>query len=168
MKKDVITYTNELDSYTSGVAYSKNKLNKFKTARTGLQVYQTYLEDINIVDRCMSCHPGIDKPESVSEEQPYASHPDRQLYLGNHPPEKFGCVLCHEGQSSATSGVKKAHGEVEYWLTPIYRGVVAQASCIRCHNGVREVKGAEVLWEGKKLFGNLVVMVAMIQKVLEV
>ncbi|QII10407.1 putative cytochrome c protein [Candidatus Kuenenia stuttgartiensis] len=155
LKKDVITYTNELDSYTSGVAYSKNKLNKFKTARTGLQVYQTYLEDINIVDRCMSCHPGIDKPESVSEEQPYASHPDRQLYLGNHPPEKFGCVLCHEGQSSATSGVKKAHGEVEYWLTPIYRGVVAQASCIRCHNGVREVKGAEVLWEGKKLFGEL-------------
>ena len=155
LKKDIITYTNELDSYTAGAEHSKNRLKKLKTAQPGLQVYQTYLEDMNIVDRCMSCHSGIDNPESVSEEQPYASHPNRQLYLGNHPPEKFGCVLCHEGQSSATSGVKKAHGEVEYWLTPIYRGKIAQASCLKCHTAGREVKGADVLWEGKRLFEEL-------------
>ncbi|MBM4053477.1 MAG: c-type cytochrome [Planctomycetes bacterium] len=155
LKKDITLYTNELDSYTAGMEHGKDRLKKLETTRPGLQVYQTYLEDINIVDRCMSCHVGINTSESVSDEQPYASHPDRQLYLGNHPPEKFGCVLCHEGQSSATSGVKKAHGEVEYWLTPIYRGKGAQASCIRCHNKGREVKGADLLWSGKTLFDEL-------------
>ena len=64
-------------------------------------------------------------------------------------------MLCHEGQASATSGVKKAHGEVEYWLTPINRGKTAQGSCIRCHLEGKEVKGGEVLWEGKRLFEEL-------------
>ncbi|MCF6149540.1 MAG: c-type cytochrome [Candidatus Kuenenia sp.] len=155
LKADVVKYTNEIDSYTAGLENSKNWLKKLETAKPGLQVYQTYLEDINVVDRCMSCHVGINKSESVSEEEPYARHPDMQLYLGNHPPEKFGCVLCHEGQSSATSGVKKAHGEVEYWLTPLQHGKIAQASCIKCHNEGREVKGADVLWRGKKLFEEL-------------
>lgn len=155
LKHDIDKYTEELDTYTAGIERYKTQLNTFKKTRPGLQVYQTYMEDLNIIDRCMSCHVGIDRPESVSTEQPYASHPDRQLYLGNHQPERFGCVLCHEGQASATSSVKEAHGEVEYWLTPVYRGKMAQASCIRCHNEDREVKGGELLWKGKRLFEDL-------------
>jgi cytochrome c2 len=153
---DIATYTEELDAYTAGIERYKTQLKAFRKTRPGLQVYQTYREDLNITDRCMSCHVGIDRPEDVSKEQPFASHPDRQLYLGNHhPPERFGCVLCHEGQASATSSVKKAHGEVEYWLTSIYRGKTAQASCIRCHIEGREVKGGELLWKGKRLFEDL-------------
>lgn len=155
IRHDVDLYTEELDAYTAGMERYKTQGKTFKKTRPNLQAYQTYMEDLNIVDRCMSCHVGIQKAESVSSEQPYASHPDQKLYLGNHPPEKFGCVLCHEGQASATSSVKKAHGEVEYWLTPIYPGKSAQASCIRCHNEGKEVKGGELLWEGRRLFGNL-------------
>ena len=155
LKHDVGNYTEELDAYTVGMERYKTQLKTFKKTRPSLQVYQTYMEDLNIADRCMSCHVGINSAEGVSTEQPYASHPDQKLYLGNHPPERFGCVLCHEGQASATSSVKKAHGEVEYWLTPIYQGKTAQASCIRCHNEGREVKGAETLWKGKMLFEDL-------------
>ncbi|KAB2836056.1 MAG: c-type cytochrome [Candidatus Brocadia sp.] len=155
LKHDVDKYTEELDAYTAGLEKYKAQLKIFKKARPGLQVYQTYMEDVNTVDRCMSCHVGINRTESVSTEQPYANHPDQKLYLGNHPPEKFGCVLCHEGQASATSSVKKAHGEVEYWLTPIYRGKSAQGSCIRCHNEGKEVMGGEFLWKGRRLFEEL-------------
>lgn len=155
LKRGITTYTEELDSYTAGMKKYKAQLKNFKKTRPSLQVYQMHMEDLHIVDRCMSCHVGINKTESVSTEQPYTSHPDRDLYLGNHPPERFGCVLCHEGQASATSGIKKAHGEVEYWLTPIYRGKSAQGSCIRCHNEGKEVKGAEILWQGRRLFEEL-------------
>lgn len=155
LKRGITTYAEELDSYTTGMEKYKAQLKNFKKTRPSLQIYQMYLEDLSIVDRCMSCHVGITKTENVSTEQPYASHPNRDLYLGNHPPERFGCVLCHEGQANTTSGVKKAHGEVEYWLTPIYRGKSAQGSCIRCHNEGKEVKGAEILWQGRRLFEEL-------------
>ncbi len=152
---DVVRYTEEFGAYTIGMERYTSQLKTFQKTRPSLQVYQTYLEDLNIADRCMSCHVGINRTESISAEQPYASHPDRELYLGNHPPERFGCVLCHEGQAGATSGVKKAHGEAEYWPTPLYRGKAAQASCLRCHTGEKEVTGAELLWKGKKLFDDL-------------
>ena len=155
LKHGIDKYTEELDAYPAGMERYKAQLKTFRKTRPNLQVYQTYMEDLNIADRCMSCHVGINSAESVSTEQPYTSHPDQKLYLGNHPPERFGCVLCHEGQASATSGVKKAHGEVEYWLTPINRGKAAQGSCIRCHLEGKEVKGGEVLWEGKRLFEEL-------------
>ncbi|MEP9410087.1 MAG: c-type cytochrome [Candidatus Brocadia sp.] len=155
LRHDVDKYTEELATYTADIERYKMQLKAYRKTNPSLQVYQIYMEDLNVVDRCMSCHSGIDRAEDVSKEQPFASHPDRELYLGNHPPEKFGCVLCHEGQASATSSVKKAHGEVEYWLTPIYRGKTAQASCIRCHNEGREVKGGELLWKGKRLFEEL-------------
>ena len=51
--------------------------------------------------------------------------------------------------------VKKAHGEVEYWLTPSIGAKAAQGSCIRCHLEGKEVKGGEVLWQGRRLFGDL-------------
>lgn len=155
LRHDIDKYTEELDAYTIGLERYKAHLKAFKKTRPSLQVYQTYMEDVNTVDRCMSCHVGINRTETVSTKQPYASHPDQKLYLSNHPPEKFGCVLCHEGQASATSSVKKAHGEVEYWLTPIYRGKSAQGSCIRCHDKGKEVKGGEFLWKGRRLFGEL-------------
>ncbi|MDR4508361.1 MAG: c-type cytochrome [Candidatus Brocadiaceae bacterium] len=155
MTRDITTYAGELDSFMIGSKKYEKRLLALKKTRPNLQGYQKHLEALNIIDRCMSCHAGINKSESVSMEQPFTSHPQRGLYLGNHPPEKFGCVLCHEGQASATSNVKEAHGEVEYWLTPINRGKVAQASCIRCHNDGKEVEGAEILWQGKRLFEDL-------------
>ena len=123
--------------------------------RPQLQVYQVHLEDLNEVDRCMSCHVGINKSESVSVEQPYARHPRNDVYLGNHPPEKFGCVLCHDGQARATTSPKKAHGEVEYWLKPMHKGKMAQSSCIKCHDKGEELVGGEDIWKGIKLFEEL-------------
>jgi mono/diheme cytochrome c family protein len=79
----------------------------------------------------------------------------KEVYLKNHPPEKYGCVLCHEGQARATTSARKAHGEVEYWLRPRYSGVMAQASCIKCHTKDVKLAGGEDLWRGIKLFKEL-------------
>ena len=154
-KSKIAKYTKELESHSSNMLKYKEDMDKLGSKRPQLQVYQVHLEELNEVDRCMSCHVGINKKESVSDEQPYASHPRREVYLGNHPPEEFGCVLCHEGQGRATTSVEKAHGEVEYWLKPMYRGKVAQSSCIKCHDIGVELEGGEEIWKGIRLVEEL-------------
>ena len=89
LKHGVDKYTEELDAYTAGMERYKAQLKTFRKTRPNLQVYQTYMEDLNTADRCMSCHVGINTAEGVSTEQPYTSHPDQKLYLGNHPPGKI-------------------------------------------------------------------------------
>src|SRR5256885_14703606 len=53
------------------------------------------------VDRCTSCHAGINKPGFEDQPNPWKTHPRRELYLSKHPPEKFGCTPCHGGQGPA-------------------------------------------------------------------
>src|SRR5439155_1158635 len=62
------------------------------------------------VDRCMSCHAGINKAGFEDQPNPWKTHPRRELYLGKHPPEKFGCTPCHGGQGPAVNSVETAHG----------------------------------------------------------
>src|SRR5439155_1251055 len=62
------------------------------------------------VDRCMSCHAGINKAGFDDQPNPWKTHPRRELYLGKHPPEKFGCTPCHGGQGPAVNSVETAHG----------------------------------------------------------
>ncbi len=148
-------YAEELKTFTSDMNGYKEAMEKLKSKRPSLQIYQVHLEDINEADRCMSCHVGINRKESVSDEQPYVSHSRRDVYLGNHPPEQFGCVLCHEGQGRATISPEKAHGEVEYWLKPLHRGSIAQSSCIKCHDKGEELVGGEDIAKGIELFEEL-------------
>src|SRR5216684_2955237 len=81
------------------------------------------------VDRCQSCHAGIDRSGFEDQPNPYKTHPHREMLLATHPPEKFGCTPCHEGQGAATSSVEKAHGEVEFWEHPLRRGAKVEANC---------------------------------------
>ena len=152
---DVERYKSELKQYTKEVDSFKTRLESVKRKRPTLQVYQTHIVETNQADRCMSCHSGIDKSESVSDENPYKSHPDRDLYLKNHPTNIFGCVVCHEGQGRALTSVGEAHGEVEYWLTPLLRGEVAASSCTKCHGLHSKLEGADLLVKGKELFTEL-------------
>ena len=153
--RDINMYADELKTFTNDMNGYQESMEKLKSQRPSLQIYQVHLEDINEADRCMSCHMGINRKESVSEGQPYASHSRRDVYLGNHPPEQFGCVLCHEGQGRATISPEKAHGEVEYWLKPLHRGKIAQSSCVKCHDKGEELVGGEDIAKGIALFEGL-------------
>jgi mono/diheme cytochrome c family protein len=113
--------------------------------------HNNFDEPVARVDRCESCHAGVNKAGFEDDPEPFTTHPHRDTLLKDHPPEKFGCTPCHEGQGAAVSSVDKAHGDVPHWEHPLRRGKQVQSSCIGCHVDVR-VPGAETIAEGEKLF----------------
>ncbi len=110
-----------------------------------------YDQPIARVDRCTSCHSGINKPGFEDAPQPYTTHPDRKLYLTTHSADKIGCTPCHQGQGPAVNSPEQAHGHVKHWLTPMFEGDEVQAGCIACHANVRLDKSERVA-TGERLF----------------
>ena len=107
-----------------------------------VEIKQLLVPDLDRVDRCITCHVGMDPLTNPSgsndfKEQPYAAPADEIHRL--HPAEKYGCAVCHGGQGLATT-VAAAHGEVEHWEQPLLRGVYVQASCEKCHSNVEDLK----------------------------
>ena len=145
-------YRNEIIPFTAPVNKLQEKLTLLTRKRPSLQEYQIHIPDLNEVDRCKSCHLGIDREDSILEEQPFKKHPGNYIFLKNHPLKDFGCAVCHEGQGRATNSVEKAHGEVEYWLKPMLRGSLAQSSCIKCHESTENLPGASLISKGKETF----------------
>ncbi|HXG51531.1 MAG TPA: c-type cytochrome [candidate division Zixibacteria bacterium] len=107
------------------------------------------------VDRCQTCHLAINRPGFEDQPNPFKTHPKRETLLGDnaHPPEKFGCTSCHEGQGVAVNSVKQAHGEVPLWEFPLLRGAKAQSSCVSCHLDVQKFEQeAPLLAQGQRIF----------------
>ncbi len=95
-----------------------------------IEVRQIYLGDLGRIDRCVTCHVGINHPAFQRAGQPLAAHPGD--LLEHHPSEKFGCTVCHLGQGRATV-TADAHGDVPHWPEPLLRGSMVYTSCGRCH-----------------------------------
>ena len=107
------------------------------------------------VDRCQTCHMAINRPGFEKEPNPFKTHPRREVLLADnaHPPDRFGCTGCHEGQGVAVNSIKQAHGEVPLWDFPLLRGAKAQSSCTSCHLDVQKfAEDAPLLAEGQRLF----------------
>ncbi len=119
------------------------------------KIQQIWLKDLGAADRCITCHDRIDKSDSANRPQPFKSHSGN--YLKYHKVEKFGCVVCHQGQGEAVT-LKAAHGKVKNWTKPLLKGYYAQSSCGRCHPIKMELPlsanlaGAEKFFEGWRLF----------------
>ncbi len=136
------------------VALLKKRIAGIRTRTLDIQQIQTVLPmpegAATRVDRCMTCHAGVTKPEFADAPQPYRTHPGD--ILKNHPVEKFGCTVCHAGQGLATS-VEDAHfGTKEKWENPVLAGPYVQISCAQCHTAAKGYGGAAVLARGYKLF----------------
>ncbi len=112
-------------------------------------------EPVDRVDRCTSCHVPIAKQGFDDLPNPMKSHPDLDPLLLKHPPEKFGCTPCHEGQGVALNSVKQAHGNVPFWEHPLLEGDENQSRCLGCHLDVSLVPGASTLARGEYLFEQL-------------
>src|SRR6267142_348906 len=107
------------------------------------------------VDRCQTCHMAINRPGFEKEAHPFKTHPRREVLLADnaHPPDRFGCTGCHEGQGVAVNSAIQAHGEGPLWELPLLRGAKAQSSCTSCHLDVQKfVDDAPLLVEGQRLF----------------
>ncbi len=145
-----------------------------------LRIQQVVLEDltddyhfakVQKVDRCTTCHLGIDQKGFENAPEPFKTHPKLELYLGSaspHPIEKFGCTVCHGGNGHSVSFKDSAHmpqttaqGDVwkkkyhwealEKWDAKMLPLNYVQASCAKCHNSGVQVPQADRLNEGRRL-----------------
>ena len=139
-----------------------------------LKVQQTVVTDVKydvnfakvpIVDRCVSCHMGIEDPDFLEDIQPYATHPNLDLIGASsspHPFNEFGCASCHSGRSrgtSFTSTVHMPHTKAEqeaweeehdwhimhHWLQPMLPSEYSQAWCYKCHTEQPYLEGGDKL-----------------------
>jgi mono/diheme cytochrome c family protein len=92
---------------------------------------QYFLTGLDRVDRCTTCHAGLEDPRMTDQPEPFTTHPGR--YLEFHDPARFGCTICHDGQGRATE-TADAHGTVPFWDHPLLEGKYAKTACSRCHS----------------------------------
>jgi len=94
--------------------------------QSGIQ--QTWLPDLGVVDRCTTCHVGLNEASLADVSvQPFRRHP-----VIPHKLDEFGCVMCHRGQGAATT-VEEAHRSTLAWEQPILPAGYVEASCGQCH-----------------------------------
>ncbi|MFQ5670739.1 MAG: c-type cytochrome [Acidobacteriota bacterium] len=101
----------------------------------------------NRVDRCVTCHLGVDQAGMDAAPEPFRSHPRTPHTPGDL--DTFGCVSCHRGQGRATTRAE-AHGKVPDWDSPLLPLAYTEASCGRCHLA-DTVPEASLLSEGRRL-----------------
>jgi cytochrome c551/c552 len=134
-------------------------------------------EDLNFtqvprIDRCQTCHLGIDDPAYADAPQPFRTHPHLELYVApesKHPRDDFGCTSCHEGRGRAITFVGVNHTpkneeqrheweekygwkEDHYWDKPMYPNGYAEAGCLRCHKDQVLLPGANQFNESRMLY----------------
>lgn len=136
-----ISYQKEFKNLLSKEGGGEPELDDFKFG-----VRQRWIESLNRVDRCETCHLGVEDSRFKDAPQPFKTHPDKDV----HPFEKFGCTVCHGGQGLATS-VEDAHGPTENWNRAVYHEDFVQNSCSLCH-GEFIKKEAPVLSKGRRMF----------------
>jgi cytochrome c2 len=108
-----------------------------------------------------------EKANPYDVEPVFRTHPQRfELLVKAHPPEKFGCSVCHGGQGAQTKGVMHREfrhaAEDHHWNDPLteevrvlgqkFKGAFVEAKCEKCHREELTVNGAPLLTRGKKLF----------------
>lgn len=136
-----------------------------------IELKQILANDLGQVDRCITCHQGMDPLATPTLEnnftaQPHKAHPGD--FIKTHSVEKFGCTICHGGQGLATTFIGAGHTPkddaqrdawrkkyswhpAEHWEKPMLAGSFLQASCVKCHGNFESLPGAAVPAKGKQL-----------------
>jgi cytochrome c2/mono/diheme cytochrome c family protein len=137
--------------------------------------YDQPFTQISRVDRCTTCHLGIDNEKFQDAAQPFRTHPNLDLFLkasSAHPLDKVGCTSCHGGLDRATDFLTAGHtpndetqredwefkygwhhdAPVRHYLeTPMYPKSNTEAGCYKCHNSSPDVPRAASLGSGREL-----------------
>jgi len=184
----------EIEQLTQEINRTKRKLSQAKPTltkellnapmldflRPTLQIQQVVLENlyddfhftkVQKVDRCTSCHLGIDQKGFEEAPQPFRTHPKLDLFVGSESPhslEKFGCTVCHGGNGHSLSFKDAAHTPqneeqkkawektyhwhaLEKWAAKMLPLNHTEAACAKCHQGVVDIPQADKLNEGRRL-----------------
>jgi cytochrome c2 len=130
-------------------------------------IRQIWNPELDVVDRCVTCHLGYDWVGTLPADlpQPFAPHPPLP-YLDKHPFARFGCTPCHGGEGWATQ-IEAGHGGDEHWAAPLLsrklaesyglsEGQLMQMRCNSCHRhdastpGMEDINLAKALFKKKK------------------
>jgi cytochrome c2 len=109
---------------------------------------QIWLPELGRVDRCETCHLGIDDPAFAKAAAPFAAHPG--TWLSTHPTDRFGCTPCHDGQGQATDYATVAHQPEPFVTRPMRPLETIEANCGACHRAL-DPPEAPRLAEGRRL-----------------
>ena len=128
------------------------------TLPAGIQ--QIWVEKLDRVDRCTTCHLGMTWKGLEDVEQPWTTHPMPEIF-DDHRLEEFGCTICHGGQGFALNEYD-AHGFVEHWEKPLLSDIAAseydprnppplyEIQCNYCHRYERSTKGMPFINSAKE------------------
>ncbi len=150
-KRDKYLSDRIAEASTATIAAVQNSLDKFD-----IRIRQIHVKDVDLVDRCESCHLGTREPVAITKasmggEEVFTSHPNKEL-LKIHDPEKYGCTPCHGGNGAALSSVEKAHGYNKFWLWPLHHKENIEAGCQQCHAKEIVTEMADTLNQGREIF----------------
>jgi cytochrome c1 len=91
-------------------------------------IRQVWLPELGVVDRCATCHQGLQEASLADvHQQPFREHPAIP-----HKLDEFGCVICHRGQGAATT-VAEAHHSERAGEEPILPARYIESGCGQCH-----------------------------------
>lgn len=128
---------------------AKTKDEKSFANEYSIKLQQIVLPKLERIDRCITCHSGIEDSRMADKKNPLKKHPGN--YLDVHDVNVVGCTMCHDGQGRAiTTDAAHAFGEDKYWEKPLLSGPFLQSTCVRCHADTLEQ--ASVYNRGKSLF----------------
>lgn len=139
--------------YALEAEHGKSAREKAFIRQTPLQIRQIVVEELGVVDRCITCHLAVESSLGTYSEPPFSRHPENPKHLYyQFPFDKYGCTVCHEGQGRATTA-SAAHGRVRYWDRPMLGGALLQSACLKCHDEP-DLPGAELASRGRQLFAD--------------
>ena len=101
----------------------------------------------NRVDRCITCHLGVQDENMAGAPGPFRLHSRTPHTPGSF--DRFGCTSCHGGQGLATLEAE-AHGIAEGSGSPMLPLAHIEAACGRCHTS-EKVIGADTLSRGRAI-----------------
>lgn len=137
------------------------KYGEARAAQAPSGIQQIWVKELKRVDRCTTCHQGVEWKGLENAPEPFRTHSKEAL--AKHPISKYGCTVCHGGQGYAVD-TDSAHAvAAEHWEEPLLgaemataytvsnKNALLQVNCNGCHRYDRETKGADVINRGKQL-----------------
>jgi len=95
----------------------------------GVEIRQISIAPLKRVDRCTTCHLAVTDPNFADTPEPFRAH---SAMIASHPPERFGCTICHRGEGRAVTTLA-AHGQTPGSTSRMLRGDYLEAACYACH-----------------------------------
>lgn len=114
-----------------------------------IEIRQFVLPNLERLDRCASCHVGVEDPRMQNEVHPLKTHPGN--YLETHNIQEIGCTVCHDGQGRALDKHAAHAIGLPDWEKPMLTSPFIEANCLRCHD-VQALAGLETVKKGRDLF----------------